>query len=230
MRPALLIAGNFLREHRWAILLLLAFAGVSGIAAAIFSRSNIDDALFFLKQQAGYSVFFTLFLAASALHNQRRSRRILAVLSKGIERREYLAGIAIGYAMVSGLYSLILAATGAWIFALAGAEPVAILPLMLVLFIASVLAGTVALFFSTFLSPLFTLVGTSLVIGATAIIPNSPWFVPVYPLLHAVVDFSIGQLPPSPWTAVGYACVETVLFWLAASVIFGIRDVAVAVE
>src|SRR3954469_2056063 len=82
MRSALLVAGNFVRENRWPVLLLMLWGIASGIAAAFSVRGSEEDALYFLKQQAAYNVFFSVFLAASALNTQRRTRRILAVLAK----------------------------------------------------------------------------------------------------------------------------------------------------
>src|SRR4051812_30672040 len=120
MRPVLLIALNFLRESRWAILLLLLWAGISGAAAAYSIKESQDDALFFLKQQAVYGVVFTAFLASSAIYNQRRSRRILAVLSKGLSRTEYLAGLEVGFLASAAVYSTAVAGVGAWVFARAG--------------------------------------------------------------------------------------------------------------
>jgi hypothetical protein len=229
MRPALLIAGNFLRENRWAIFLLAVWSLVSGAAAAVTVSGSTEDALFFLKQQAAYSVFFTVFLAASALHNQRRSRRILAVLAKGIERREYLAGIVFGFLAVAAIYSVTLGLTGAWTFSLARIGPLAVLPMMLMLFVASALAGTVALFFSTFMSPLLTLAATSLALGAAAFLGRAS-FLPAYTLLQTVMDFNFHRNTQVHWAAVGWACLEALLLWAAASLIFSRRDVAVSVE
>ena len=231
MRPALLIAANFLREHRWAVVLLLGWAIASGAAAAFTVGNEQDDALFFLKQQAVYSVFFTVFLAASALHNQRRSRRILAVLSKGIERSQYLGGLMLGFLAVSAMYSAALGATGAWTFAMAGVNPTAILPLMLMLALASALAGAVALFFSTFLNPLLTLVCTSLLLGTSAFLPGDlVTFLPVYELMQAIMRFTFMRPVPTLWLAMGAAVLESLVFWAAASWIFSRRDVAVPVE
>jgi len=231
MRPALLIAGNFLREHRWAIVLLLLWGLGSGTAAAFSVGGGHDDALFFLKQQAVYSVFFTVFLAASALHNQRRSRRILAVLSKGIERSQYIGGLLLGLLAVSAMYSAALGVTGAWTFWMAGVSSVTILPLMLMLFLASALAGTVALFFSTFLNPLLTLVCTSLLLGTSALLPPaSVTILPAYDLMHAVMDFSFSRPVDAQWTAMASAVIESAVIWAAASWIFGRRDIAVSVE
>ncbi len=120
MRPVFLIALNFLRESRWAILLLLLWAVISGGAAAYSIKESQDDALFFVKQQAVYGVVFTAFLASSAIYNQRRSRRILAVLSKAVGRAEYLAGLEVGFLANAAVYSAAVAVLGAWVFARAG--------------------------------------------------------------------------------------------------------------
>ena len=183
MRPTLLIAGNFLRENRWPVLLLILWGVGSGVAGALTVGSSLDDALFFLKQQAVYSVFFTVFLSTSALYNQRRSRRILAVLSKGIERYEYLSGIVVGFSAVSFFYSIALGLTGAWTFMLAGFPATNVLPLAVMLLLASIMAGTVALFYSTFMNPLFALLATSLTLGLSAVFgKHIPSLLPAYTL------------------------------------------------
>jgi ABC-type transport system involved in multi-copper enzyme maturation permease subunit len=231
MMPALLIAGNFLRENRWPVILLILWGVGSGVAGALSVGSSVDDALFFLKQQAVYSVFFTVFLSASALYNQRRSRRILAVLSKGIERYEYLAGIVVGFSAVSFFYSLALGVTGAWTFTLVGSRAINVLPLAVMLLLASVLAGTVALFFSTFMNPLFTLMATSVALGFSAVFGNHiPSLLPAYTLLESVMGFTFRGRGEYPWIAALWAVLETVLLWVAASVIFARKDIAVSVE
>jgi hypothetical protein len=235
MTPVLLIAGNFIRENRWPILVLLIWGVASGAAGVVMASRSADDALFFLKQQAVYSVFFTVFLSSSALHNQRRTRRILAVLSKGIERYQYLTGIALGYTAVSLVYATSLGITGAMTFGQTGASAALVLPLMIFLLIASILAGTIALFFSTFMNPLFSLASTSVVLGTSAmmggllgyhVIPGLAF----YPLVSAVTEFSFNNPPQFPWWAAAQGVVETLLFLLAASWIFSRRDVAVPVE
>lgn len=231
MTAASLIAGNFLRENRWAILLLTIWATASGVAAALSVGGMSDDATFFLKQQAAYSIFFTVFLAASALHNQRRSRRLLAVLSKGIHRGEYLAGIALGFIAVDIMYSVVLGIMGAWTFSRAGAQPHSMLFLVLMLFFATALAGTVALFFSTFLNPLLTMVCSSLMLGISAILPASlANFIPAYRLTQQVMDLNFQQGVQPLWPAMGLALIESVIFFTAAALTFARKDVAVSIE
>ena len=231
MRPASLIAVNFLRENRWAIVLLMLWAFGSGIGAVLSVHSSLDDAMFFLHQQAAYSVFFSVFLAASAIYNQRRSRRILAVLSKGVRRSEYLGGIVLGFMAVSAMYTLALAITGAATFAAAGANPLAIVPLAIVLFVASTLAGTTALMFSTFFNPLLTLAATSATLGGAAFLTQQvPAVLPAYSLLEAVMTFDLHRGAEIHWATVTWAALEAVVLWGVASAIFSRRDVAVPVE
>lgn len=231
MRPALLIAANFLRENRWAIVLLTVWSLASGTGAALTVTASRDDSLFFLKQQAAYSVFFTVFLAASALHNQRRSRRILAVLSKGIRRSEYLAGIVLGFLAVSAIYSVTLGLTAAWTFSLAGVPIVSVFALSLMLFSASGLSGAISLFYSTFLSPLFTLMATSLTIAGVVWFGKAwPSALPAYSLIESVLNFSFDHAFQIQWLAIIMALVELAILWLLSSIIFARKDVAIPVE
>jgi ABC-type transport system involved in multi-copper enzyme maturation permease subunit len=236
MKPVVLIAGNFIREQRWPLVLLLVWVlGTGTIAGLTGARVSIDDVLFFLKQQAVYGVVFSAFLAASAVHNERKSRRILAVLSKGISRGQYLAGLLAGVWFGAGLYCAAMAGVGTWIFANARLPKAPLWALMGVLLAACVLTAIVAMFFSTFLSPLFSTAATALSLGVTAVIAQRvgrDWslVLPVYELLNEVMNFSVHGSWRADWIAVYWAVVETVLLWLLASWIFSRRDIAVAVE
>jgi hypothetical protein len=236
MRPVLLIALNFLRESRWAILLLLLWAVISGAAAAYSVRESQDDALFFLKQQAVYGVVFTAFLASSAIYNQRRSRRILAVLSKAVGRAEYLAGLEVGFLANAAVYSAAVAVLSAWVFARAGFSATRVIPLAIMLFSASALAGSVALLFSTFLSPLFAIALTAIVVGINGVLVQTSSGVlaqvmPTYLLMQSILGFGLSFDNWAPaWAAAGWALVESVAVWALASLIFAYRDLAVAIE
>ena len=234
MRPVFLIALNFLRESCWAILLLLLWAVVSSGAASYSIRSEQDDALFFLKQQAVYGIVFTAFLASSAIYNQRRSRRILAVLAKAISRSQYLAGLELGFLASAAIYSVAIAVLGGWVFARGGFPATHIASIAIMLLAASALAGTIALLFSTFLSPLFAIALTALVVGSSGLLAHfssGPWvqMMPVYTLMQSILGFSFDNWTPA-WAAVGWALVESVGAWALASLIFLHRDLAVAID
>ena len=72
------------------------------------------------EQRQGVSFFFSIarllrvisghsMLAVPALQTERKSRRIVAVLSKGIHRWQYLAGLWLGCSIITTCFSLMLA-------------------------------------------------------------------------------------------------------------------------
>ncbi len=146
MQSILLIAGNSLREQRWLVLVLLAWVFGSSLVLGLDGDPRLGDAAFFLHQQAIYGVAFGTFLAASAIQNERRSRRILLVLSKGVERREYLAGLLFGVGAVEAIYVLAMALGAFWMLRETAVAFGPVGWLLLVLFLTAMLVAAVALF------------------------------------------------------------------------------------
>ena len=138
MRAILLIAVNFVREQRWPIfvlllwVLLLAFLGL----IADIQRQR-EDLLFIFKQVAVYVVVFSVFFGGSAIHNERKSRRILAVLSKAVGRQQYLSGLVLGVTIACTIYCFALGITGSWTLGEAGFSVRQVWFLMLYLIVAS---------------------------------------------------------------------------------------------
>jgi hypothetical protein len=235
MKPIVLIAGNYLREQRWVVLVLLIWVFGSSVLLGADGNSALGDADFFLQQQAIYGVAFATFLAASAIQNERRSRRILSVLSKGVERREYLAGLLFGVGAVEAVYALAMAAGAFWMLRGSAVASAALAWVLLVLFLTAMLIAAIALFFSTFLHPLFALAATAITASipaalALALGPADLPFVPVYPLFAYILHNSIKSgHAPSP-VLFALAAVEIVAFWQCAVWIFARRDIAAAIE
>ena len=170
MKPVILIAVNFVREQRWPIfvlllwVLLLAFLGlVTDIAR------EREDLLFIFKQVAVYVVAFSIFFGGSAIYNERKSRRILAVLSKAVARQQYLSGLILGVTIACGIYCFTLGLTGSWTLGQAGFPVATVWFFMACLISACMLAGTIALMFSTFLNPFFAAGATAIVLGLPVI-------------------------------------------------------------
>jgi hypothetical protein len=106
---------------------------------------------------------------------------------------------------------------------------------MLCLVTASVLAGTVALMFSTFLNPFFAAGATAIVLGMPVVLAHtlSPvWIhvIPAYELTSKVMRASFTFSPSHGWELLALAIAETVLFWLLSAWSFSRVDIAVAVE
>src|SRR6266481_4567680 len=105
MRAIWLIGVNFVREQR--VVLLVFVFWIFGLVAmfGLFSGSTSPreyEALF--QQQTLYGIVYGLLVAVSSIHGERKSRRILAVLSKGVYRGEYIAGLMLGNALLTSIY------------------------------------------------------------------------------------------------------------------------------
>jgi len=237
VKPVLLIAINFVREQRWPILvlllwvLILAFLGLTTGAAG-----QRDDLLFVFKQLAVYFVAFSVFFGCSAIYNERRSRRILSVLSKAVGRQQYLSGLVLGITIACAIYCFALGITGSWTLGEAGFPVSQVWFLMVCLIAACTLAGTVALMFSTFLNPFFAAGATAAVMVIPAVLSRLAglsyleYFMPVSTLATTVITSSFGSPGKVSWLPVTLAVVETLIYWLLSARIFSYMDIAVSVE
>ena len=240
MTPVFLIAVNFVREQRWPLLLLL--VGVLALAALGMSldlaRTRAEEEVILIfKQMAMYGVAFSILFGGSALHNERRSRRILSVLSKAVGRREYLSGLLTGVGMASSLYCFVLGFTGTWVLGSVGVPAPYLWYLMACVFTVSMLGAGVAVLFSTFLRPwpgaVATLFCLFLPMAAARLIqPEWGYILPAYTLTNFFLNSSFQPGTQSLHVAIPavIAWLEVVLFWLLASRIFEGTDVALAVD
>lgn len=236
MRPVVLIAGNFVREQRWPILvlllwvLLLAFLGLLPDVA----RSR-EDLLFIFKQVAVYVVAFSVFFGGSAIYNERKTRRILAVVAKAVARHEYLSGLVLGVTLACAILFFALGLTGSWVLGQVGFPVSIVWFLMVSLVAACMLAGTVALMFSTFLNPFLSAGATALVLGAQLAIGYFSRgryhnLAPFYALIRSVTESSYKAPGKWMWSDILVALIQTAVFWWLAARIFTSIDIAVAVD
>jgi len=236
MRAVLLIAVNFVREQRWPILTLLLWVLLFAFLGLVTDiHGQREDLLFVFKQDALYLLAFSVFFGGSAIYNERRSRRILSVLSKAVGRQQYLSGLVLGVTLACAVYCFVLGLTGSWTLGVTGFPVSHILFLMVCLIAACMLAGTVALMFSTFLNPFFAAAATAMVLGAPALAgqfvgPLWEKVIPVWKLGATVMESSFDGPWPASWVPVVLAVVETLAFWLLSARIFAYVDIAVAVE
>ncbi|MGH9580941.1 MAG: hypothetical protein ACRD2R_08105 [Terriglobales bacterium] len=237
MIPILLIAGNVLREQRWPVLFLVVWAAVSAGVYGFGEKAELveSDFLFLLGQQAVYAVGFSAFVAAFAVHNERKSRRILAVLSKSIGRGQYLAGMLAGVCLCFTIYCAAIGLASSWGARKLGVPAEQYVWLVVVLLASCLLAAAIALFFSVFLNPLTATAATALVVASPAVLApylGEAWAysVPIYALSTSLLHFSVDPAWHQGGGLVGLAVVEAAVFWLAATWVFERRDIAVAVE
>jgi ABC-type transport system involved in multi-copper enzyme maturation permease subunit len=232
MKPVLLIAINFLRTQ-WVVVTVMAtyMVLISGFFSLHEQRQEI---LFYVQIHATYIVFLAMVVAVSAIHTERRTRRILAVLSKGIHRHQYLAGLLVGSAMMSAILCLLLGSITAWMSRREGLAIGSIAPLVGDIFMVAIAAAAVALFYSVFLHPLLATAATSVtlilpfVLNAAYGLSGQRLF-PVVGLANLVQRFNFQPLHNGGTPAVA-AMVWIALFWVAGSAIFARRDVTISPE
>jgi len=236
MRSVLLIAGNFVRQQRWVVAAWVGMAfGFAGIIAGVGGKPTAEDVELYVSQQALYAVGLSVFLAASAIHNERKSRRIVAVLAKSVRRSQYLAGLLVGIFACSGAHCLSLALARSW---LAGRMELPIERVWIstgLVLAAAWLAASVALFCSTFSGPLGAIIGAGALLGAPVVVAQrlgEEWMqsLPVYWLASAAIARPAQAAWEIPWAILALGAAETLAFWMAAALIFARRDVTVALE
>lgn len=235
MRPVLLIAENFAREQRWPMFFLLLWVVGWAVFGLLDRQPTPDDALMIFLQLAVYSVTFAVFFGSSAIQADQRSRRILAVLSKGISRAQYILGLLAGMGLVLGVFCLCMGFTATWLLGRFGFHLGPIWFGMLALWTACILTASLTLLLSTFLPPLFAAIATGTLAGIPALLAmrgdaTSKYVIPVYGLLAPLIaaDFATAWNAHHSMVILGWA--ETAAFWAIASWIFSKRDLAVAAE
>ncbi len=236
MKPVGLIAANFLREHRWPVLILFAWIVLTAAAAGGFGRDRVvpDDVVFYVQQQAVYICVFSAFLAADAIHNERKSRRILLVLSKAVSRGEYLLSVILGTCVMAAAYAVVFGVCGVWLTARAALPSGQLWSVVLLIIAGSIVSATVALFFSTFLNPYIATAITLVLFTAPGALhaQRHAWAVwlPGLPILVNLMRFDFRSEWTGNWIAAILAVLQAVLFWGLAAAVFNRRDIAVPVE
>lgn len=231
-----MIALNFVREQRWPILVLqLSLLGLAALGLLADVQRDRDDMLLMFKQLGMYGVAFSVFFGGSAIYNERRSRRILAVLGKAITRRDYLSGLLLGVMLAAGLFCFVLGFTGMWTLGDIGFSVPYLWYLMICVLVACVLAASVALFYSTYLNPWMAALLTGLTLAVPGVVAfqfGDRWgyILPVYNLMRVFLKASFEHPRMAGGWAILVALVETIALWLAASWVFARIDVAVAVD
>jgi ABC-type transport system involved in multi-copper enzyme maturation permease subunit len=236
MKPIVLIAGNFVREQRWPIVVLLAWILLLAIVHRLAELSRTkEDLLFLFQQVATYVLVFTVFFGISAIRNERRSRRILPVLAKGIRRSQYIAGLLMGMLLASAIFCVALLFAGVGILGAFGYAPGQVIYLLSALLIACLLTGAVTLFFSVFLHPLVAAGATFALLGLPVALvrwfgPEWRYAMPVYPLLNSFYHLSVPELRLPGWDLLIVGVLESVAMWVLASWTFSSKDITVALE
>ena len=228
MTSVLLLAKSFIRQNRWFLLafvfwpfLLGAFVWSPHHGAA---RSEVTE---ILQQEVFYGIAVATFLISSAIYNEKRSRRIIGVLSKAVSRAQYLIGLVLGSGFFALVYFVAVGASSLWLAGVSDSTRSISCTLLLHGVVASLWMASLALLFSTFLYP-FIAAAIAGAIGFTPFAFSRVNLVltPMPVLLESIDKGS----PMANWDACFLALFESVLFILVATRIFSVRDLAVNIE
>lgn len=228
MSTVLLLARSFIRQNRWLLLAFILWPFLLG--AFVWSprhHANRVEVLEILQQEVFYGVAVVAFLASSAVYNEKRSRRIIGVLSKGISRAQYLWGLLSACAAFGTIYFAAIAASVMWLLGASGPALRSCLCLIPQGFSAAFWAAALSLLFATFLHPFVA----AAVAGSVAFAPLAMSKPNAAIASAAMLMNSAGGLAPNiAWPAVLGALLEGVAFTFIAIRIFATRDVTINIE
>ena len=236
MKNVFLIAGNHLRDQRWILLTMFSYVlFMSSIMGAVVHRSNYEDARFFVEQQMWFAVLFGMFLSTSAVNTDLRTRRLPSILSKAVQRWQYLLGVLTGITSAIVAYCCVVALLGMLFSSRAGHPLTGVGQFAGNVLIATVAVETVGLFFGLLVPPIFATTATIGVLTAVPLIalqyaPGIGYLAPVGLLVKQTVrDFNGAAAPELRGTLTATVIYTGVVFF-AALAVFRRRDLARATE
>lgn len=230
MIAILLIAWNYVREQRWVLVGLALYPpGMAVLLRAFDTDLSASDLLVFIQQQASFAVLFAVVFAAAAINQDRRSRRILSILSKSIHRSQYIAGILLGVWSFIAIYDASAIMTIHFVAPTSAAYG---LKLLVPAYFAAVASSATTILFTTFMPPFFATITAGIVLGLPAILDLIHVHTPIYvaPSYFLLLDLTVGREHVFRPDLLLYAVAHSIFFWVLASIIFSYRDIAVAIE
>jgi ABC-type transport system involved in multi-copper enzyme maturation permease subunit len=233
MLAVLLIGLNFFRTQLVLVAIVLAY--VICLTAFLGFHEQVPDLIFFVRQQAVYAITLGTLVIVPAIHNERKSRRILIVASKSIHRGQYLAGLLVGAVLIAGIFCLAVGLSAYWMAREASLPVNGLLELILVLFFACAAGSSVGLFCSVLMHPFLGAAATGVILFLPFAAELKGWylpgeFFPVSAMLRVVLNFTFQKPGTGLWSIGAESLIQAVIFWMAASLAFARRDVTVAGE
>jgi len=236
MRPVVLLAWNYLREQKvFIIVLSIYLAAGTGWLALSSETPQPDDLSFLVKQQVEYAIVFGVFMVSGAIFTDRRTRRILMVLAKGINRSQYLAGIYLGSAAALMGYLVLSWMASAVLLNRVGQASSSLNELIVAAAVATLLSAAIALLYSTMMHPLLAVMFSAITMTvphalAKVVAPGFDAVLPVYAISGAVLGWEPHRRLAIPPYMLAIGIAEIVVFFVLAVITFRGRDLALSVD
>src|SRR5579864_169704 len=200
MRAIFLIGLNFVRTQWIAVTVMSVYILAS--VNLYLPTGHKNDFFFLLRLHSGYTISVIVMMAIPVLQTERKSRRILAVLSKGIYRWQYLSGLICGCAIAAAIFCLLLGVVVLCLGQTSEMSVTGLVAAMVSLFCCCLAAAATGLFFAVFLQPLLAIVSASFTLTLPFILDAIGWpgseFFPLGALFKAInlqSGFQTAQVP-----------------------------------
>jgi hypothetical protein len=146
------ITRRLLYQNRWIYLLLMLWPfGMAAILVLPAAKPEMDDVLSILHQECLYGLGLVAFTGGALLGNEQRSRRISAVLSRAIGRRQYFFALLAAAWLPLAVYVLSFVVSGIALLAAIDRPLTVLFALALAQLVLGMWTAAAALFFSTWL-------------------------------------------------------------------------------
>lgn len=231
MRAIFLIGLNFVRTQWIAVAVMSVYILAS--VNLYLPSGHRNDFFFLLRLHCAYTISVIVMMAIPVLQTERKSRRILAVLSKGIYRWQYLSGLICGCAISAAIFCILLGFVVLWLGQSNEMSMNGLSAAMISLFFCCLASASTGLFFAVFLQPLLAIVAASFTLTLPFILDAIGWpgseFFPLGELFKAIsleTGFQTAKVP----LLIATAILQTFVFWIAAVIVFNHRDVTISPE
>jgi ABC-type transport system involved in multi-copper enzyme maturation permease subunit len=223
------IAQRLLFQNRWIHLILLLFPlAMAFVLLLPADPLAVEDVLSLLHQECLYGIALVAFTGGALLGNEQRSRRIIAVLSRAVSRRQYFTALLLAtwLPLLGYVSSFVLSACFLlkdlnrplrFVFLLGGLQ-----------LVAGIWTAAAALFFSTWLPMIWA---STAAVGSVALLGNVAYLWPRFTPGHVLLLLAQGNLyaaaeqlqhPAGPLLLI----LGAALLFLAGAAIFEHRDLA----
>jgi ABC-type Na+ efflux pump permease subunit len=167
------------------------------------------------------------FLASSAIHNEKRSRRIVGVLSKSVSRMQYLLALLLGSAGFAAVYALAIDVSVLWSLGFSGSTVRFAAAFFCTFVSAAFWLAALALCLSTFMLPFLA----ATLSGAAGLLPLLSTYTPVtWSPVAALLKAATSSASSIQSLAIALAVLEAAVFVICGAAIFSRRDVTVSIE
>jgi hypothetical protein len=223
------ITRRLLYQNRWIYLFLMLWPfGLAAILLVPAVRPEMDDVLSILHQECLYGLGLVAFTGSALLGNEQRSRRIAAVLSRAVSRRQYFFALACGAWLPLAFYVVSFVVSGMALFAEIGRPSPVLFALSLAQLVLGMWTAAAALFFATWLPMMLASTAT---LGLLALLGFAGYAWPGFAaarLLFVLTQGDFGEAAGLMRHPSGFVLIAAgaVVLFAAGTAIFERRDLA----